>query len=261
MALDGVCRLCGGKYRRFRPLERWRHPVSGLFPAGPEAGRNRRGDRVRHACLRARDLPALLPSAFWPSRPKSRRWSGLILPGCASHCRPGACRPWRPDDCGPGRPRVMQLGASRQIPDSRTASRQFLVSALDIAASATVLYVLLPDGVMGWPAFLAVYSVAVGLGVLSHVPAGLGVFRDGHHCGTRSDGEYRRGARRAGAVSPDLSCPAFASGRHLRHRYRGAGPLSSSGRVQPAPGWGAADAGCSWPLWRLFSPQCWFFPA
>ena len=29
---------------------------------------------------------------------------------------------------------------------------------------------------MGWPAFLAVYSVAVGLGVLSHVPAGLGVF-------------------------------------------------------------------------------------
>lgn len=73
--------------------------------------------------------------------------------------------------------RVLQVGGiALRLPDSRTASRQFLVSALDIAASATVLYVFLPDGIMGWPAFLAVYSVAVGLGVLSHVPAGLGVF-------------------------------------------------------------------------------------
>jgi phosphatidylglycerol lysyltransferase len=63
-----------------------------------------------------------------------------------------------------------------RLPDSRTWSRQFLVTALDIAASATVLYVLLPDSSIGWPAFLAVYSIAVGLGVLSHVPAGLGVF-------------------------------------------------------------------------------------
>jgi phosphatidylglycerol lysyltransferase len=73
--------------------------------------------------------------------------------------------------------RVLQLGRiALRFPDSRTASRQLLVSVLDIAASATVLYVLLPDGIMGWPAFLAVYAVAVGLGVLSHVPAGLGVF-------------------------------------------------------------------------------------
>lgn len=62
------------------------------------------------------------------------------------------------------------------LPDTRTSSRQFLVTALDLAASATVLYVLLPEGTIGWPAFLAIYSVAVGLGVLSHVPAGLGVF-------------------------------------------------------------------------------------
>lgn len=50
------------------------------------------------------------------------------------------------------------------------------MTALDLAASATVLYVLLPAGTIGWPAFLAVYSLAVGVGVLSHVPAGLGVF-------------------------------------------------------------------------------------
>lgn len=67
-------------------------------------------------------------------------------------------------------------GFTLRLPDSRTASRQFLVSALDIAAAASVLYVLLPETHMGWPTFLAVYAVAVGFGVLSHVPAGLGVF-------------------------------------------------------------------------------------
>lgn len=63
-----------------------------------------------------------------------------------------------------------------RLPDSRTTSRQFLVSALDIAAAASVLYVLLPETHVGWPTFLAVYAVAIGFGVLSHVPAGLGVF-------------------------------------------------------------------------------------
>ncbi|MEI2301510.1 bifunctional lysylphosphatidylglycerol flippase/synthetase MprF [Ensifer sp. MJa1] len=73
--------------------------------------------------------------------------------------------------------REVSLGRlTLRLPDSRTASRQFLVTALDLAASATVLYVLLPAGAIGWPAFLAVYSLAVGVGVLSHVPAGLGVF-------------------------------------------------------------------------------------
>ena len=73
--------------------------------------------------------------------------------------------------------RVLTIGQfDVRLPDSRTWSRQFLVTAFDIAASATVLYVLLPDSAIGWPAFLAVYAIAVGLGVLSHVPAGLGVF-------------------------------------------------------------------------------------
>ncbi len=73
--------------------------------------------------------------------------------------------------------RAVHLGpVSVLLPDSRTWSRQFLVTAFDIAASATVLYVLLPQAAISWPVFLAVYAIAVGLGVLSHVPAGLGVF-------------------------------------------------------------------------------------
>ncbi|MFP3545454.1 bifunctional lysylphosphatidylglycerol flippase/synthetase MprF [Rhizobium sp. SIMBA_035] len=73
--------------------------------------------------------------------------------------------------------RAVNLGPiAVRLPDSRTWSRQFLVTAFDIAASATVLYVLLPQTAISWPVFLAVYAIAVGLGVLSHVPAGLGVF-------------------------------------------------------------------------------------
>lgn len=63
-----------------------------------------------------------------------------------------------------------------RLPDSKTASRQFLVCALDMAASATALYVLIPQDAVGWPAFFAIYSTAVGLGILSHVPAGIGIF-------------------------------------------------------------------------------------
>lgn len=41
-----------------------------------------------------------------------------------------------------------------RLPDSQTCSRQFLVTALDLAASATVLYVLLPAGtVAGRPSW------------------------------------------------------------------------------------------------------------
>jgi phosphatidylglycerol lysyltransferase len=63
-----------------------------------------------------------------------------------------------------------------RLPDTRTSSQQFLITALDIAASASVLYVLLPQTDIGWPSFLAIYATAVGAGVLSHVPGGLGVF-------------------------------------------------------------------------------------
>jgi phosphatidylglycerol lysyltransferase len=63
-----------------------------------------------------------------------------------------------------------------RLPDSRTSSQQFLITALDIAASASVLYVLIPQTEIGWLSFTAIYATAVGAGVLSHVPAGLGVF-------------------------------------------------------------------------------------
>ena len=73
--------------------------------------------------------------------------------------------------------RIVSIGKlNLRLPDSRTSSQQFLITALDIAASASVLYVLLPQTEIGWPSFTAIYATAIGLGVLSHVPAGLGVF-------------------------------------------------------------------------------------
>lgn len=72
--------------------------------------------------------------------------------------------------------RVQIMRIRLRLPDTLTSSRQFLITAFDLAASASVLYVLLPQTNIGWPSFFAIYATAVGLGVLSHVPAGLGVF-------------------------------------------------------------------------------------
>ncbi|WP_054056651.1 bifunctional lysylphosphatidylglycerol flippase/synthetase MprF, partial [Pseudomonas asplenii] len=50
-----------------------------------------------------------------------------------------------------------------------------VITALDVAAAATVLYLLLPEA-PPFGAFLLVYLLALAAGVLSHVPGGVGVF-------------------------------------------------------------------------------------
>ncbi|HEY0274940.1 MAG TPA: bifunctional lysylphosphatidylglycerol flippase/synthetase MprF, partial [Paenirhodobacter sp.] len=79
-----------------------------------------------------------------------------------------------------GRPVTVDevAGAPRTgLPSAGTCLLQLLITALDVAAAASVLYVLMPSDIpLHWPAFAALFCVAIGLGVLSHVPAGLGVF-------------------------------------------------------------------------------------
>jgi phosphatidylglycerol lysyltransferase len=53
---------------------------------------------------------------------------------------------------------------------------QIALTTIDILAAATVLWTLLPPTGTGFLAFAAVYAAALALGVLSHVPGGLGVF-------------------------------------------------------------------------------------
>ena len=62
-----------------------------------------------------------------------------------------------------------------RLPGPRLTFLQLIITALDVAAAATVLYLLLPEA-PPFGAFLLVYLLALAAGVLSHVPGGVGVF-------------------------------------------------------------------------------------
>ncbi|MEK1943029.1 MAG: bifunctional lysylphosphatidylglycerol flippase/synthetase MprF [Pseudomonas sp.] len=71
---------------------------------------------------------------------------------------------------------LIQFGRrTLRVPGLRLAALQLLITALDVAAAATVLYLLLPEA-PPFGAFLLVYLLALAAGVLSHVPGGVGVF-------------------------------------------------------------------------------------
>ncbi|MBD9369407.1 bifunctional lysylphosphatidylglycerol flippase/synthetase MprF [Xanthomonas sp. XNM01] len=63
-----------------------------------------------------------------------------------------------------------------RLPGRRLMLEQLLWSALDILATGAVLWLLLPDGAIGFPVFIGFYAAALVLAVISHVPGGLGVF-------------------------------------------------------------------------------------
>jgi glycosyltransferase 2 family protein len=72
---------------------------------------------------------------------------------------------------------VTMQGWRLELPGFRLSVAQTLIGAADICCAATVLYVLLPaNNALSYELFLAIYVVAVMLGVASHVPGGLGVF-------------------------------------------------------------------------------------
>ncbi|HNP36516.1 MAG TPA: bifunctional lysylphosphatidylglycerol flippase/synthetase MprF [Woeseiaceae bacterium] len=63
------------------------------------------------------------------------------------------------------------------IPRPRFAIAQIAVSVLDISFACASLYILLAPGLdMGFIPFLGIYLIAMGVGVASSVPGGIGVF-------------------------------------------------------------------------------------
>lgn len=71
---------------------------------------------------------------------------------------------------------LVQFGRrTLRLPGARLSALQLLITALDVAAAATVLYLLLPEA-PPFGAFVLVYLLALAAGVLSHVPGGVGVF-------------------------------------------------------------------------------------
>jgi phosphatidylglycerol lysyltransferase len=62
-------------------------------------------------------------------------------------------------------------------PGALSGGALIVVGTVDFALSAGVLYCLLPaDAQIGFITFIGAYAIAVAAGVISHVPAGLGVF-------------------------------------------------------------------------------------
>jgi len=66
--------------------------------------------------------------------------------------------------------------ATIRLPGPNLLVRQSLAALLDIVAAAAALWVLLDTAQLNFIDFLTVFAVATALGVLSQVPAGLGVF-------------------------------------------------------------------------------------
>ncbi|HET8882234.1 MAG TPA: bifunctional lysylphosphatidylglycerol flippase/synthetase MprF, partial [Solimonas sp.] len=65
---------------------------------------------------------------------------------------------------------------SVRLPTAKLALQQLGISVVELMLSAAALWFLLPHAAIGFPGFLAFYAIAITLGIVSHVPGGLGVF-------------------------------------------------------------------------------------
>jgi phosphatidylglycerol lysyltransferase len=71
----------------------------------------------------------------------------------------------------------LRVGAfTLPLPPPRIALGQLAASAADWALAGAVLFVLLPPGSIGFVRFLSAFLLAVLVGMISHVPGGVGVF-------------------------------------------------------------------------------------
>jgi phosphatidylglycerol lysyltransferase len=69
-------------------------------------------------------------------------------------------------------------GHELHLPPPADLVGQLIVTLIDIAAASFALWVLLPAGKPDFATFVAVYAAATMIGVLSHVPGGIGVFEN-----------------------------------------------------------------------------------
>lgn len=68
------------------------------------------------------------------------------------------------------------FGHSVRLPSVRVALAQLTVGAVDNAVAAAIIWVLLPEGAVGYFTFVGAYAPSVVVGLASHVPGGVGVF-------------------------------------------------------------------------------------
>jgi phosphatidylglycerol lysyltransferase len=71
---------------------------------------------------------------------------------------------------------LVVAGISVAMPAPAIALLQFLLTQVDLLGAAAALWILLPAASIDFFSFAAIFSIAIGLGVISRIPAGLGVF-------------------------------------------------------------------------------------
>ena len=78
--------------------------------------------------------------------------------------------------CWRGAKRPVFSTSVLRLPSLRVAVQQLLVSTVDVVSAAAALWVLLPPGAVDFAPFVGFFALAIALGAVSNVPAGLGVF-------------------------------------------------------------------------------------
>ncbi|TAJ73554.1 MAG: UPF0104 family protein [Phenylobacterium sp.] len=68
------------------------------------------------------------------------------------------------------------FGHSVKLPSVRVAAAQLTIGAVDNAVAAAIIWVLLPSGAVDYFTFVGAYAPSVVVGLVSHVPGGVGVF-------------------------------------------------------------------------------------
>ncbi|MFN3584650.1 lysylphosphatidylglycerol synthase domain-containing protein [Phenylobacterium sp.] len=78
--------------------------------------------------------------------------------------------------CGTLKRPLKGFGHSLKLPSWRVALAQIALGAVDNAVAAGIIWSLLPEGSMSYFSFVGAYAPSVVIGLISHVPGGVGVF-------------------------------------------------------------------------------------
>ncbi len=78
--------------------------------------------------------------------------------------------------CGTLKKPLSGFGYRLKLPSWRVALAQIGLGAVDNAVAAGIIWSLLPEGSIGYFSFVGAYAPSVVVGLISHVPGGVGVF-------------------------------------------------------------------------------------
>ena len=140
--------------------------------------------------------------------------------------------------CGAGRAPLRIWRFTIERPTRGAALVQMALNAADLLLAGAALYVLQPAPGIGFPSFFAIYSCAILLGVISHSPAGLGVFDAAMLLAARRARADGSGGRRAARLSRDLFPAAARCRRRAARGQRDAAASAPEPRSARRPATG-----------------------